>query len=199
MAKKREISPGLNASVEEYFDAMPTTIKKVISKIRLEKESGSRSLPSASLIDRSVMLTAAKRAALLNQVASLVDENLIGRSDMCLQFALLLNLGLKHLRFNSHAVSGTASYFSAKGKRIYSWRHGWVRIGKEVVDGNTDSISENIMIPQGVHANPYWGPIEEVPGRRLDQDGYIEDDADVTSIWWPDLKDWLDKDLPQIS
>lgn len=70
-----------------------------------------------------------------------------------------------------------------------------MRVGKEVVDGNTDSISENIMVPKGILAAPYWGPIQDIPARRLEQDGYVEDDPDVIGVWWPELKDWLDKDF----
>jgi hypothetical protein len=197
MQKKREISPSLNMSVEDYVSVMPPLIKGIISRIRAEKESGIRRKPSAFLIDKSAMLTPAKRAALLDKVASLVDENVAGRSDMCLQFAALLNLALRHVGFESYAVTGIATYFSAKGRRIHSWRHGWVRFRKEVVDGNTDSIPENIKIPKGVNVDPYWGPLQDIPARRLDQDqgGHVEDDADVMGIWWPDLKDWLDTDF----
>ena len=185
--------------MDEYVSLVPPRIQEIISRIRAEKESGSRRRPSSSLIDKSAMLTPAKRAALLDKVASLVDENVAGRSDMCLQFAALLSLALRHLGFESYAVTGTATYFSAKGRRIHSWRHGWVRIGKEAVDGNTDSIPENIMIPRSVNVDPYWGPLQDTPARRLDQGGYVEDDADVMGIWWPDLKDWLDKDFRGIS
>ena len=198
MQKKREISPALNASVDEYVSLMPPPLQGIISRIRAQKESDSRSRPSASLIDKSAMLTRTKRAALVDKVAELVDENVAGRSDMCLQFAALLNLALRHLGFNSYAVAGNATYFSTKGKRVYSWRHGWVRVGKEVVDGNTDSITENIMVPQGVSASPYWGPIQDIPARLLEQDGSIDDDPDVIGVWWPELRDWLEKDFTGI-
>jgi hypothetical protein len=144
------------------------------------------------------MLTLGKRAALLDKVADLVDENVAGRSDMCLQFAALLNLAFQHLGFDSRAVSGTAIYLSPKGKRIFTWHHAWVRVGREVIDGNTDSLSENIMVPNGLQAAPYWGPIEDIPGRTLQQDGYVEADTDVSDVWWPDLKDWLEKDFTGI-
>lgn len=134
----------------------------------------------------------------MDKVAELVDENLSGRSDMCLQFAGLLNLALRHLGFKSHAVTGTATYLSAKGKRIFSWHHGWVRAGREVIDGNSDSIAENIMVPNSVSAVPYWGPIQDIPERRLEQQGYVSGDPDVTGVWWPDLKDWLEKDFTGI-
>jgi hypothetical protein len=191
--KKREISPALNISADKFVSMMPTEYQGIISRIRAEKDSDVRLRPSMSLIDKSNILTPKKRAALIDRIASLVDENVAGRSEMCLQFAILLNLALKHLGFESYAVTGTATYLSAKGKRIFKWRHGWVRIGREVVDANTDSISENVIVPSSVNAAPYWGPLKELPARSLEQDGYIEDDPDVINIWWPELKEWLDK------
>ena len=200
MPKKREISPALNASADEYVSLLPPPLQGLISRIRAQKESDSRIRPSTSLIDKSAMLTPGKRAALLDKVAELVDENVGGRSDMCLQFAGLLNLGLRHLGFNSFAVTGTAKYLSAKGKRIHTWKHAWVRVGRELIDGNTDSIVENPAVPGGVSAAPYWGPIQDIPAQRLlEQDGFqVDDDPDVTGVWWPDLKDWLEKDFTGI-
>ena len=200
MPKKREISPALNASADAYVASRPPFIQGIISRIRAQKESDSRVRPSTSLIDKSAMLTPGKRAALLNKVAELVDENVGGRSDMCLQFAGLLNLALRHLGFNSFAVTGTGTYYNGKGKRIHTWHHAWVRVGRELIDGNTDSIAENPMVPAGVQAPPYWGPIQDIPAqRRLEQDGFqVVDDPDVTSVWWPDLKDWLEKDFTGI-
>jgi hypothetical protein len=200
MPNKREISPALNASVDAYVSSRPPFIQGIISRIRAQKESDSRSLPSSALIDKSTMLTPGKRAALLDKVAELVDENVGGRSDMCLQFAGLLNLALRHLGFNSFAVTGTGTYLSAKGRRIHAWKHAWVRVGRELIDGNTDSIVENPMVPAGVQAAPYWGPVQDTPAQRsLEQDGFqVDDDPDVTGVWWPDLKDWLEKDFTGI-
>jgi hypothetical protein len=200
MPKKREISPAVNASADEYVSLLPPPLQGLISRIRAQKESDSRTRPSASLIDKSAMLTPEKRAALLDKVAELVDENVGGRSDMCLQFAGLLNLGLRHLGFNSFAVTGTATYLSAKGKRIHAWKHAWVRVGRELIDGNTDSIAENPVVPTRVSAAPYWGPIQDLPAQRLlEQDGFqVDDDPDVKGVWWPDLKDWLEKDFTGI-
>jgi hypothetical protein len=196
--KKREISPALNMTVDEYVSVVPSPLKGIISRIRAEKESDSRSRPSTSLIDRSAMFTPGKRAALLDKVAEFVDENVAGRSDMCLQYAKLMSLALNHLGFNSHAVTGTATYFNAKGKSVFDWPHGWVRVGKEVIDGNTDSITENPCVPSRVSAPPYWGSIADAPARRYQQAGYVEDDPDVLNVWWPELRDWLDKDFTGI-
>jgi hypothetical protein len=199
MSKNREISPAVNLSADDYFARMPQPLQGIISTIRAEKEKDSRTLPSSSLLDRSAMLTAAQRTALVDKVASLVDENLTGRSDMCLQFALLLRLALNHLGLEAHAVTGTATYLSEKGRKVFAWPHGWVRAGREVIDGNVDSIFENIMVPRTVKVVPYWGPIKDIPGRSLEQNGYVEDDLDVMTTWWPKLENWLDKDFANIA
>lgn len=194
----REISPALNVSANAFFSLMPSEFQAIVSRIRAEKESGTRSKPSSALIDKSEMLTPTRRKALLDRVALFVDENLAGRSEMCIQFAALLSRGLKHMGFDSKAVTGTATYFSTKGKQVFSWNHAWIRIGREVVDGNSDSLSENIMVPETVHAAPYWGPIKDVPGRFLHENGYVQDDSDVVNIWWPELKDWLENEFLQL-
>jgi hypothetical protein len=196
---KREISPAVGVPADRFLELMGEPLQGIVSRIRAQKDDGTRSLPSTALIDRSGMLTPAKRAALLDKIAAMVDENLGGRSEMCLQFAELLNLALRHLGFNSYAVGGTASYFNAKGKRVFQWEHAWVRIGKEVVDGNTDSMSENITVPKTVVAPPYWGPLDDAPGRSFTQVSNVAPDSDVGAVWWPELKDWLDKDFTSIS
>jgi hypothetical protein len=195
---KREISPAVGISSDEFLTIVPEPLQGVISRIRAEKDDGTRACPSKVLIDRSTMLTPAKRAALLDRVAELVDENLCGRSEMCLQFAELLNLALRHLGFNSFAVAGTATYLNAKGQRLFEWQHAWVRVGKEVVDGNTDSMTENITVPPTLSVSPYWGPYSEAPNRVFEQSGYVATDSDVQNIWWPELRDWLDKDFVSI-
>ncbi len=63
------------------------------------------------LVDKSSTLTKDVREKLLDKVAALVDENVVGRSDMCLQFANLLNRALVHLKFPSRAVVGIGIYY----------------------------------------------------------------------------------------
>ena len=75
------------------------------------------------------MLTKEVREKLLDKVAALVDENYAGRSEMCQQFADLLNRALAYLHFPSRGVMGTAIYFDDKGKEIFRWQHAWVRVG----------------------------------------------------------------------
>jgi hypothetical protein len=191
----REISPATNASAEEFLETLPPKIQQLIAEIRRQKQAGKRPLPSSVLDDRSAIMTKSHRSQLLDAVAALVDESLGGRSDMCLQFTDLLNRALNHLHFPARPVVGTAMYYDAQGREIFRWRHAWLRIGDEVVDGNVDRLSENPLVPETVRIAPYWGPISQTPNdRRLreDRNDTLPRDGDVSDIWWPELKKWLE-------
>ncbi len=111
-------------------------MQAIVTKIRQEKAAGLRAKPSSTFIDKSNLLTPKKRSDLLDKIASLVDEKLGGRSEMCLQFSELLQKGLSHCGVDCRAVLGDAIYYDGSGKEFFRWRHAWVRIGDEVVDGN---------------------------------------------------------------
>lgn len=191
----REISPCSNVGVEEFLLHVPAFARALVARIREQKREGTRPLPSVVTIDRSALLVAEKRHALLDRVAALVDENLVGRAEMCLQFANLLAKGLIHLGLSARAVVGEAIYSDATGAELFRWRHAWVRVGDEVIDGNVDILAENPMVPPSVRVFPYWGPIRETPGDRhlREQRGErLSPDEDVDGIWWPELRQWLD-------
>jgi hypothetical protein len=143
-------------------------------------------------------MTKPMRDKLLDAVAELVDENYAGRAEMCLQFAGLLHRALSHLKFPSRPVVGTAMYYGAKGDEIFRWRHAWVRVGDEVIDANVDCLAENPLVPKTVSVAPYWGPITDLPpDRRLrgEHGAVLPPDVDVDSIWWPELQQWIDREL----
>ena len=193
----REISPAVNMTVDEFLQSSPTQSKELAEKIRASKNSGNRPLPSTTLIDNSNLLSKAKRFMLLDKVAILVDENLFGRSEMCIQFSILLDKALRYFGLPSRAVAGVAIYFSSGGE-IFRWPHTWVRIDNEVIDGNVDSLPENPVVPQTVRLSPYWGPLNAIPtDRRLreDRNKQLTTDSDVENIWWPDLKVYLDSEF----
>jgi hypothetical protein len=193
----REISPAIGMSADEYLNLAPE-IKPLVTEIRRQKQAGERLRPSVSLVDRSQILTAESRGELLDKVAALVDENYAGRSEMCLQFANLLDRALTHMRFPSQGIVGTAIYYDTKNDEVFRWNHAWVRLGDEVIDGNVDSLAENPLVPKQVRVNPYWGPVREIPkDRRLraDQGAQLPSDVDVDAIWWPELKAWIDAEL----
>jgi hypothetical protein len=189
----REISPAHNATTDEFMAQAPDNFKRIVELIRHQKITKTRQLPSPSLIDKSNILTHEFRKQLIDKVADLVDENLAGRSEMCQQFSQLLAMALNKLGFPAKAVIGDSVYFINQ-KKVFSWKHSWVRIGNEVIDANVDILHENPFIPKSVKIKPYWGSVSEVPSdRRLHQDhsSKLAEDSDVNSIWWPDLEEWL--------
>jgi len=161
----REISPAVNMSAEEFLALLPPEAQQLIAEIRRQKQAGARRLPSATLVDNSSLLTEVQRGALLDAVAQLVDENLGGRSEMCIQFADLLSRALTHLSLPARAAVGRATYMSAAGREIFQWDHAWVRVGHEVIDGNVDCLSENPMVPEGLECCPLLGADQASAGR----------------------------------
>src|SRR3989442_3550831 len=168
----REISPAENMSADDFLSLAPAPVQERALRIRAEKRNGARPRPSARLVDRSKLLTRELRGRLLNAVAALVDENLFGRSEMCMQFADLLQRALVHLHLPARTVIGWAMYYS-DGREIFRWQHAWVRIGEEVIDGNVDSLFENPLVPQSVTVASYWGPIAETPADRRLREDYV--------------------------
>lgn len=190
----REISPAENMSADEFLIFAPAPAQERARQIRVQKREGARPRPSARLVDRSVLLTLEFRAKILDAVAALVDENLFGRSEMCIQFAGLLQRALVHLDLPARTVVGWAIYYSDR-REIFRWQHAWVRVDEEVIDGNVDSLFENPIIPQAVDVAPYWGPIAETPADRKlceDHGRNLPPDNDVSEIWWPELRASLD-------
>ena len=185
----REISPAVNATVEEFLQSAHPEQKRIVEFIRKQKRNGERALPSKKLVDDSTILNRSFREALIDKVASLVDENLFGRSEMCHQFAMLLNLSLNHLGIYSRVISGKATYNNG-----FSWVHYWVATKDEIIDGNTDSMTENPAVPNGLVPAPYWGRKFNLPKDRIlkpKPNAKITKDTDVSNIWWPELKQWI--------
>lgn len=189
----REISPATSHSCEEFLRLLPPDAISLVERIRSQKRTGARARPSNSLLHSSHILSEQQSAELLDRIAALVDENLFGRAEMCEQFASLLARALQFLGIPAQLAHGDCTYYR-DGKVLFSWKHYWVRIGSEVVDGNTDILHENPAIPEGIAPSPYWGPITEVPADRRLRGRILVDlpyDPDVETIWWPELKCWL--------
>lgn len=191
----REISPFKNLSTDELLERASPEVQQLVLQIRNEKIAGTRPHPSSTLIDRSTLLNPLKRQNLLDMVAELVDENLFGRAEMCIQFADLLQRSLTYLGFNARASFGLAIYYSGE-QEVFRWNHAWVRIENEIVDGNVDSLFENPLVPSSVSVMPYWGPITKTPSDRKLREfrgQNLPHDEDVSDIWWPELQSWLNK------
>jgi len=194
----REISPAYGMTPDEFLDCAPAEVRPIAERIRREKRDGTRPLPSVSLVDRSTLLSEPVRRCLIDKVAALVDENVLGRSDLCVQFALLLDKALQHLGLPSRGVGGTSIYYNSMSKEIFRWPHAWVRVGQEVIDANVDVLDENPMVPESVRVLPYWGPVRETPRDRMLRENHgriLPPDTDVENSWWPDLLAFLDNDL----
>lgn len=193
----REISPAENLSADDFLKSASPAVQEIASHIRQQKEAGTRARPSDTLIDQSTLLSPSMRRNLLDAVAGLVDENLFGRADMCMQFADLLQRALEYLGLSSRSVVGQAIYY-VDGHEVFRWEHAWVRIVGEVVDGNVDSLFENPVVPSAVSLAPYWGPIAETPPDRRLRESHgrkLPPDKDVLEIWWPELRTWLEDEL----
>ncbi len=180
-------------SASDFLTILTPDIKRHVSNIRAQKQNGSRPKPSTSLIDNSLLLDEAKRKLLLDKIASLVDENLFGRSEMCFQFADLLERTLNFLQIPANAVIGQAHYY-LKGTEVFTWDHAWVQTEYEIIDGNLDSAFENPFVPNNLKLRPYWGLITTIPSDRkfIDSDLLLlPREKDVAEMWWPELQNWL--------
>lgn len=185
----REISPAENMSADEFLQIAHPKQQEIVAMIRKQKQSGGRLLPSPSLIEKSSVLDSKTRKELIDKIASLVDENLFGRSEMCQQFAMLLQLSLNYLGVYSKTVSGKASYTNG-----FTWHHFWVVTKDEIIDANTDSMRENPAVPTGLVPYPYWGVKGKLPSDRklkAKNNCKVPKDSDVSNVWWPELKKWL--------
>lgn len=109
----REISPVLNMSYEEFLTVSPNA-RIHPERIRAQQLAGTRPVPSSSLLDYSTVLQHAITPSLLDKVASLVDENLFGRSEMCHQLSILVARALSALGLHAKPTAGTAMYYESR-------------------------------------------------------------------------------------
>ena len=189
METRREVSPSYDVSAEDFLQLLSAEELALAERVRAQKRAGERPVPSRSLIDRSSQLDARRRAELLDWIARMVDENVLGRSEMCIQFSALLQRALSALGLEGRVARGTAIYY-AEGREVFRWEHVWVRVGDEVIDGNADAMGESLAVPAAARAAPYWGPLAELPPSvRLRErwGAQVPYDRDVDTLWWPEL------------
>ena len=192
----REVSPARKLTADEYAKQVvipaggPPLAQ--LRRIRQEKAQGKRPRPSARMIGEASPPQREVQLKLVDKVAELVDENVFGRSEMCLQFAALLAKALTLLGFDATAKRGTARY-RKPGGGWFSWDHAWVEYGECVVDANVDSMRENLLVDEGVDPASFWGQRDRIPDDR--QIGFASatfwpGDED-SEYWWPRLEEWL--------
>jgi len=191
-----EVCPAENITVDEYVKTfVPDGVKeRTLRKIRKQKAGGLRPLPSHRLTGDVDNPKINIRRTVVDEVAGLVDENLFGRSEMCLQFAALLARALSQMGIQAQAKVGQARYRQSNGE-WFTWRHAWVEYDDCIVDGNVDSMLENPVVPGGLDPAPYWGKRDEMPNDREFDFGGAESwggDGDVDT-WWPRLRERLNQ------
>ena len=150
----------------QLFDKYGNSIKHILPN------------PSERLIDKSKILSQEKRHKIIDIAAKYVNENsflTLGRSSMCLQFAILINHMLTKEKIESQVVRGYAEYRSSSEK--FKWEHYWVETTSgETIDCNIDSIIYHPDSPESIEPFNYWGPTETIPDdRTFSQTKFISD------------------------
>lgn len=190
-----EVSPFVGAEADVVLANNPEAMAR-LRRIRRQKNLGQRSRPSDRLIISPSAADPDHRPALLDRIAELVDKNAFGRSEMCVQFAVLLGRALHAMGVEASAVHGAAKYRTADG----DWKtwpdHAWVRTANdELIDGNIDSVVENPVMGEGLMPCSFWGPRSDCPDDRQFPDGelVVVDPSDVEDVenWWSQLDAWL--------
>lgn len=194
-----EVSPVEGMSADEYVARLvaaqdPTLA--LLRRIRREKARAARPRPSTRMLGEMTLPELELRTRLLDKIAELVDENVFGRSEMCLQFAALLARALVFLGIAAEAKRGKASYRKPNGE-WFTWDHAWVEYDECVVDGNVDTMRENPVVHQGVDPPPFWGRRDGIPeGRQYDFASSTSWPGDQDSeVWWPRLHEWLNVEV----
>lgn len=153
----------LEQTLQQGF--LKKNLNAILTKIQTEKQNGTRKLPSSTIISIGDVPAQTERVFLVDTCARLVDQNWCGRSEMCINFAVLIRYGLGLLGYQATVEVGKARY--SMTKQNFEWDHAWVRTEcGDFVDGNIDSITENPLAPEGIEPKPYWGPLEALPGDR---------------------------------
>ena len=194
-----EVSPVVGISADEYVKrlvAQKAPSLSLLRRIREEKARAVRPRPSAHLIGEAIRPPRELRARLLDKVADLVDENVFGRSEMCLHFATLLAKALRLQGITAESKKGRARYIKLDGQ-WFTWDHAWVEYDDCVVDGNVDTMRENPLVDNGVDPPPFWGRSDEIPdNRQYDFSSCVPWDGDEdVEAWWPLLAEWLPDEL----
>lgn len=193
---------GARSFVQQEFQKVDVKRElKMLSKIFEERKRGIRPKPSEHVYLKTSQVSDKIRKAYIDVVAEIVDNQLTGRSTMCVYFAILLGDLLKKMNINTKVITGKTTYWSSDKKDKFVWDHAWVEIDNEIIDCNVDSMSENPKVPDSIRPINYWGlknslPKDRlfIPDREIDED-WIKKDTDVEALrkWREQLFDRLEK------
>jgi hypothetical protein len=141
-------------------------------KIKKEKDTNTRPIPSNKFIDEGSNLSPSKRKNIIDIAGKYCDEaeDLFyssGRCLLCLQFAILVKYILKKEGLNSKIYSGKVKYLNVEHKIDFTWEHFWVELDNDLIDCNIDSIIDNHLVPAYLEPSNFWGPINSVPNDRV--------------------------------
>lgn len=167
-------------------------LNDLINKILEDKKTGNRSKPSSKLkLGRSKIKDQLRRDV-VDVVGGIVDQNLFGRSEMCVLFAILLGDALKKLNMSPKIIIGKGTYIDSQNpNNSFTWDHAWVLVDDEIVDGNVDSMIENPVVPIGIEPVNYWGLKENLPNdRKLVPDKEIDEEWIKGNTTYEELQEW---------
>jgi len=169
-----------------------TKILERAIKIEEDKLSGNRALPHDNSILGDSIIPTEIQEELLDIVAIIVDQNQFGRSDMCMQFAVLLSEALKEMGHDAEVATGRGVYNSSTDpSEKFEWDHSWVELGDEIIDGNVDSLPENPAVGFDTSIKPtsFWGAKSDLPIDRklIKKDTLSYEDLKLRD---PDLERW---------
>jgi hypothetical protein len=183
-----------NQSLFKYIQSLPPKHKKILDLILKQKKDLQRHRPSGNCILGTSQISPKIRLALLDLVASVVDDNFWGRSEMCVYFAILLRDALVKIGYTAQAILGSATYHSPiDSTKDFIWEHAWVNLDNEIIDGNIDSLVENPHVNSQAQIFPsaYWGTITELPNdRTLVPKQVISLEWEIENTTVETLQDW---------
>ena len=134
--------------------------------IKEQKAKNERPLPSTKLFSLGEIPPRAVRNLVLDVAAQFTDRYSEGRGRQGPLFAAFARAVLETQGVASEVVIGWARYLVPE-QTPFEWDYAWLETELEVIDGNSDTLNENPMVPETLIRTPYWGPRERVHDRQL--------------------------------
>jgi hypothetical protein len=191
----KEVPQAFDEHGNSIYNGLPFNGRRcdatILQQVLMQKSKKIRPRPSEHFNDKSQLLTSERRQEIIDLSGALVDENPIGRTVMCLQFAILVKYQLSKEGINSTIYEGDVKYTS--NSKSFEWEHAWILTESgEIIDCNIDTLDENPDAPDNLKPKNYWGPLSEIPSDRKiisqkeftdNDEALLEKDDDETKIW----------------